>query len=87
MWLNGHFGQGFYRDWVGIVSNFITGLFLDYDYANEVLYPAKTQMHNFSCAFPRRACPGLLVRFAPAFVRLKNTDFSAGLTAGDFPRA
>ena len=44
-------------------------------------------MHNFSCAFPRRACPGLLARFSPAFVRLKNTDFSAGLTAGDFPRA
>ena len=44
-------------------------------------------MHNFSCAFPRRACHGPLARFSPAFVRLKNTDFSAGLTAGDFPRA
>ena len=37
MYVDGHFGQGLYRDWVGIVSNFIIGLFLDYDYANEVL--------------------------------------------------
>ena len=37
MYVDGHYGQGFYRDWVGIVSNFIIGLFLDYDHANQVL--------------------------------------------------